>query len=104
MMGLPAGTRIWIAAGVTDMRAGSNGLAAKVEIALTDTDGSKIKTGALVVGIKKPALGGPFLPLRDLLILLTYDAIRQSQEGQGQTGRCWRALGHSSFGLMPMCH
>ena len=28
MMGLPAGTRIWLAAGVTDMRAGMNGLAA----------------------------------------------------------------------------
>ena len=36
MMGLPAGTRIWIAAGVTDMRSGFNGLAAKVETALTD--------------------------------------------------------------------
>ena len=36
MMGLPAGTRIWIAAGFTDMRAGFNGLAAKVESALAD--------------------------------------------------------------------
>ena len=36
MMGLPAGTRIWIAAGVTDMRAGFNGLAAKVQAALDD--------------------------------------------------------------------
>jgi transposase len=36
MIGLPAGTRIWIAAGVTDMRAGFNGLAAKVETALTE--------------------------------------------------------------------
>ena len=35
-MGLPAGTRIWIAAGFTDMRAGFNGLAAKVESALAD--------------------------------------------------------------------
>ena len=34
MIGLPAGTRIWLAAGVTDMRSGFNGLAAKVEIAL----------------------------------------------------------------------
>ena len=33
MMGLPAGTRIWIAAGVSDMRAGFNGLAAKVQAA-----------------------------------------------------------------------
>jgi transposase len=36
MIGLPAGTRIWLAAGVTDMRAGFNGLAAKVETALAD--------------------------------------------------------------------
>lgn len=32
MMGLPAGTRIWLAAGITDMRFGMNGLAAKVQI------------------------------------------------------------------------
>lgn len=36
MMGLPAGTRIWIAAGVTDMRAGMNGLAAKVQATLAE--------------------------------------------------------------------
>lgn len=36
MIGLPAGTRIWLAAGITDMRAGMNGLAAKVENALTE--------------------------------------------------------------------
>ncbi|WP_211445262.1 IS66 family insertion sequence element accessory protein TnpB [Collimonas humicola] len=36
MMGLPAGTRIWIEAGVTDMRAGFNGLAGKVQTALAD--------------------------------------------------------------------
>jgi transposase len=36
MIGLPAGTRIWIAAGFTDMRCGFNGLAAKVESALLD--------------------------------------------------------------------
>ena len=34
MIGLPAGTRICLAAGVTDMRSGFNGLAAKVESAL----------------------------------------------------------------------
>lgn len=33
MIGLPAGTRIWIAAGVTDMRCGFNSLAARVETA-----------------------------------------------------------------------
>jgi transposase len=36
MMGLPAGTRIWLAAGFTDMRSGFNGLAAKVESTLAD--------------------------------------------------------------------
>ena len=36
MMGLPAGTRIWIAAGITDMRAGFNGLAVKVQLTLAD--------------------------------------------------------------------
>ena len=36
MIGLPPGTRIWIAAGVTDIRSGFNGLAAKVETALSE--------------------------------------------------------------------
>ena len=36
MMALPAGTRIWIVAGVTDMRCGFQGLAAKVHSALAD--------------------------------------------------------------------
>lgn len=36
MIGLPAGTRIWMAAGVTDMRSGFNGLAAKVQTALAE--------------------------------------------------------------------
>ncbi|MGQ7932136.1 IS66 family insertion sequence element accessory protein TnpB [Paraburkholderia sp. D1E] len=36
MIGLPAGTRIWIAAGVTDMRCGFQGLAAKVQTALEE--------------------------------------------------------------------
>jgi transposase len=34
MIGLPAGTRVWIAAGVTDMRKGMDGLAAIVQVAL----------------------------------------------------------------------
>lgn len=37
MIGLPAGTRIWLAAGITDMRAGMNGLSARVETALTES-------------------------------------------------------------------
>ena len=36
MMGLPAGTRIWMAAGATDMRCGFQGLAAKVQAVLED--------------------------------------------------------------------
>ena len=36
MIGLPAGTRIWIAAGVTDMRCGFQGLAAKVQTVLEE--------------------------------------------------------------------
>lgn len=36
MMCLPAGTRIWMAAGVTDMRCGFQGLAAKVQSVLED--------------------------------------------------------------------
>lgn len=33
MIGLPAGTKVWLAAGVTDMRSGFNGLATKVQTA-----------------------------------------------------------------------
>lgn len=36
MIGLPAGTQIWLAAGVTDMRRGMDGLAALVQGALTE--------------------------------------------------------------------
>ena len=36
MIGLPSGTRVWIAAGHTDMRKGFNGLAALVQSALAD--------------------------------------------------------------------
>jgi transposase len=36
MIGLPSSTRIWLAAGVTDMRRGMDGLAALVQSALED--------------------------------------------------------------------
>lgn len=36
MIGLPAGTRIWLACGVTDMRKGFDGLAAIVQLQLTE--------------------------------------------------------------------
>ena len=36
MINLPAGTKIWLVAGITDMRNGFNGLAAKGQTALKD--------------------------------------------------------------------
>ena len=36
MIGLPTGTRVWLAAGVTDMRRGMNGLAAQVQTTLAE--------------------------------------------------------------------
>ena len=36
MIPLPSGTKIWLVAGITDMRNGFNGLAAKVQTALED--------------------------------------------------------------------
>jgi transposase len=36
MIGLPAGTRIWLAAGITDLRKGFDGLSAIVQEALRD--------------------------------------------------------------------
>ncbi len=37
MIPLPSGTKIWLVAGITDMRNGFNGLAAKVQTALLKT-------------------------------------------------------------------
>jgi transposase len=36
MIGLPLGTQVWLAAGVTDMRKGMDGLAALVQTALAE--------------------------------------------------------------------
>ena len=36
MMGLPSGSRIWLAAGVTDLRKGMDGLSALVQMALQE--------------------------------------------------------------------
>ena len=36
MIGLPSGTRVWLAAGVTDMRNGMDGLAALVQTTLAE--------------------------------------------------------------------
>ncbi|EFZ39362.1 putative transposase [Escherichia coli EPECa14] len=38
MIPLPSGTKIWLVAGITDMRNGFNGLAAKVQTTLKDDD------------------------------------------------------------------
>jgi transposase len=38
MMGLPAGVRIWLAAGFTDLRKGFDGLSALVQTALNEYD------------------------------------------------------------------
>lgn len=36
MIGLPSGTRVWLAAGVSDMRRGMHGLAAQVQTTLAE--------------------------------------------------------------------
>ncbi|SAK93530.1 IS66 Orf2 like protein [Caballeronia hypogeia] len=36
MIGLPGGTRVWLVAGITDMRCGFQGLSAKVQTALNE--------------------------------------------------------------------
>jgi len=40
LIGVPAGTRVWLAAGVTDMRKGFDGLAAVVQSQLAQSTGS----------------------------------------------------------------
>ena len=42
MIPLPSGTKIWLVAGITDMRNGFNGLAAKVQTALKDDPMSSV--------------------------------------------------------------
>ena len=51
MINLPAGTKIWLVAGITDMRNGFNGLAAKVQTALKDDpmSGHVVTNGAIVI-------------------------------------------------------
>jgi hypothetical protein len=57
MIGLPSGTRAWLAAGVTDMRAGFNGLAAKVESALAEDPFCSCSVAAAVT--LSSCCGGP---------------------------------------------
>ena len=65
MISLPAGTRIWLAAGVTDMRRGMDGLAALVQSALAENPFSghvfSPRTGVNTAPAKdftKPSLAG----------------------------------------------
>ncbi len=46
MITLPTGTRIWIIAGITDMRCGFNGLASKVQNTLKDDPFSGISSSS----------------------------------------------------------
>lgn len=65
MLGLPAGTRVWLAAGVTDMRAGFNSLAAKVQTVLERDPVS----GHLFVSRRSRARPGPLAEGSDLAAL-----------------------------------
>ncbi len=47
MIPLPSGTKIWLVAGITDMRNGFNGLAAKVQTTLKDDPMSADVSGIL---------------------------------------------------------
>ena len=58
MIGLPAGTRIWIAAGVTDMRCGFQGLAAKVQTALQENPLAVTSSSSAVVGVTLSKFSG----------------------------------------------
>lgn len=50
MIALPAGTRVWLAAGVTDMRKGMDGLAALVQttLAVIPSRASSLRFGVAV--------------------------------------------------------
>jgi transposase len=48
MIGVPAGTRIWIAAGVTDLRRGFTGLSGMVQTALQENPFSDMCLSSVV--------------------------------------------------------
>ena len=56
MMSVPASTRVWLAAGVTDMRKGFNGLAALAEKVLVQDGGCIVDVPA---GHRWPAVAVP---------------------------------------------
>lgn len=55
MIPLPSGTKIWLVAGITDMRNGFNGLAAKVQTALKDVNraGMFSRGDAFIGGLRR---------------------------------------------------
>ncbi len=60
MINLPTGTRIWIVAGITDMRNGFNGLASKVQMTLKDDPLSgHVFIFRAVTGVKLSSSGLP---------------------------------------------
>jgi transposase len=62
VIGLPAGTRVWIAAGVTDMRSGFPALAAKVQTALEENPlGGDVFIFRGRSGLRAGVLSGPRL-------------------------------------------
>lgn len=99
MINLPAGTRIWIVAGITDMRNGFNGLASKVQMPLKDDplsghvfifrgrNGSQVKllwsTGDGLCLLTKRLEGGRFAwpSARDGKVFLTHAQLAMLLEG-----------------------
>ncbi len=51
MISLPAGSRIWLVAGITDMRNGFNGLASKVQNVLKDDPSPGICSSSADAGV-----------------------------------------------------
>ena len=49
MIGPRAGTRVWLAAGVTDMRCGIDSLAARVQMALAEDPSAAMCSHSVVV-------------------------------------------------------
>ncbi len=53
MISFPAGSRIWLVAGITDMRNGFNGLASKVQNVLKDDPFSGICSSSADAGVTR---------------------------------------------------
>ncbi len=53
MISLPAGSRIWLVAGITDMRNGFNGLASKVQNVLKDDRSPGICSSSADAGVTR---------------------------------------------------